>query len=181
MRLKKRRGVFYTPARLAEIVVAWGIRSKDDIALEPSFGGCEFIAALQRRFIDIGNKNPLRNIYGCDVDRAAFTKHLPEAIGVNFDNDHFRKTDFLSVQPCAFQPDAFTVALGNPPYVSYHNMFKSQRGAALLAGRDEEFQLSGMASLWAYFVFHALKFLRENGRMVWLLPGSLLHADYGKE
>jgi adenine-specific DNA methylase len=181
MRLKKRRGVFYTPARLAEVLAAWSIRSKSDLVLEPSFGGCGFIAALQRRFTDIGNKTPLKNIFGCDVDPTAFKRHLPDAIGVEFDKKHFRKADFLSLDSDAFPISNFSAVLGNPPYVSYHNMFRTQRVAAATVGTDREFRLSGMASLWAYFVFHSLKFVRENGRMAWLLPGSLLHANYSKE
>jgi adenine-specific DNA methylase len=181
MRLKKRRGVVYTPARLAEFLAAWSVRSKDDLVLEPSFGGCGFIAALQKRFAEVGNKTPLKNIFGCDVDAAAFKRHLPGTIGADFDKKHFRKADFLSLDVDAFPINRFTAVLGNPPYVSYHNMFRTQRFAASMVGNDKDFRLSGMASLWAHFVFHSLKFLREKGRMGWLLPGSLLHADYGKE
>jgi adenine-specific DNA-methyltransferase len=181
MRLRKRRGVFYTPARLAELLAAWSVRSKDDFVLEPSFGGCGLIAALQKRFIDIGNRTPLKNIFGCDVDPAAFTRHLPGAVGREFDKTHFRKADFLSLDNDAFSVAHFSAVVGNPPYVSYHNMFRTQRLAASLVGSDSEFRLSGMASLWAYFVFHSLRFLKKNGRMAWLLPGSLLHADYAKE
>lgn len=181
MRLKKRRGVFYTPARLAEILVAWSVRSSSDVVLEPSFGGCEFIAALQRRFLELGKQNPVANIYGCDVDVAAFRHHLPNAIGRAFNKQQFRKMDFLKLRLAAFPIDRFDAVVGNPPYVSYHNMFKTQRAAAASTGQDTEFRLSRMASLWAYFVFHSLKFLKEDGRMAWVLPGSLLHADYGKE
>ena len=181
MRLKKRRGVFYTPARLAEILVAWSVRSSTDLVLEPSFGGCGFIAALHKRFIEHGTSNPFKNIYGCDVDAYAFKRHLPKAIGKSLDRQHFRKMDFLSVDSSTFQVGHFNAVLGNPPYVSYHNMFKTQRIAAAAVGNDREFRLSGMASLWAYFVFHSLKFIKEKGRMAWVLPGSLLHANYAKE
>jgi len=94
--------------------------------------------------------------------------------------DHFLKADFLTLKPSRFGVSGFNVVVGNPPYVSHHNMFKVQRLQASTMGYDDEFRLSGMASLWAYFVFHALRFLLPEGRMAWLLPGSLLHADYAK-
>jgi adenine-specific DNA-methyltransferase len=181
MQLKKRRGVFYTPARLAEILVDWGVRSESDLVLEPSFGGCGFIAAVHKRLVDLGNRNPLKNIYGCDIDASAFKRHLPSAIGKKANTRHFRKMDFLSVNCKTFEVRGFDAVIGNPPYVSYHNMFRTQRFAAALIGSDGEFRLSGMASLWAYFVFHSLKLVREKGRMAWLLPGSVLHANYAKE
>jgi adenine-specific DNA-methyltransferase len=180
MRFKKRRGVFYTPARLAELLAAWSIRSNGEVVLEPSFGGCGFIEAIKKRFVELGSTSPLENIFGCDVDPIAFKRHLPKAVGKVLDQRHFRKTDFLSLEADAF-PTLFDAVIGNPPYVSYHNMFKRQRVMAAAISSDSEFRLSGMASLWAYFVFHSLKFVKEGGRMGWLLPGSVLHADYGKK
>jgi adenine-specific DNA-methyltransferase len=181
MRLKKRRGVFYTPAELADVLVEWGIRSSADLILEPSFGGCEFIASAQKRLLALGNKNASTNIYGCDIDRLAFRRHLAHAVGRISNQQHFIKADFLSLTPKDFKAPQFDIVIGNPPYVSYHNMFKTQRLAASRIGHDSEFRLSGRASLWAYFVFHSLQFLKQNGRMAWLLPGSLLHASYAKE
>jgi adenine-specific DNA-methyltransferase len=147
---------------------------------EPSFGGCGFIAAVYKHLIRLGNEQPLTNIYGCDLDVRAFKKHLPNTIGETFDQRHFRKMDFLSVGSDTFDVGRFDAVIGNPPYVSYHNMFKRQRIAASRIGSNGQFRVSRMASLWAYFVFHSLRLIKRKGRMAWLLPGSLLHADYAK-
>jgi hypothetical protein len=36
------------------------------------------------------------------------------------------------------------------------------------------------SSLWAYFAVHSTAFLRQGGRMAWVLPISFLHADYAR-
>ena len=41
--------------------------------------------------------------------------------------------------------------------------------------------LGPIASLWAYFVSHSVSFLIPHGRMGWVLPGSLVDADYGED
>ena len=178
MRLTKRRGVFYTPAPLADVLVAWSIRSSADVVLEPSFGGCEFIASLQKRFAELGCSTPAENIYGCDIDATAFKQYLPRTLGRRSDLKNFVKADFLSMTADDFEASPFDVVIGNPPYVSHHNMFKRQRLAAWRVGSDEQFRVSRVASLWAFFVFHSLSLIRKGGRMAWVLPGSLLHADY---
>jgi hypothetical protein len=179
MRIKKRRGIFYTPSNLAEAISAWTIRSANDVALEPSFGGCGFISALAARLFALGNEFPLNNIFGCDVDSAAFKRHLPSVGAANY-YGHFIKADFLSISPRDFGRRRFTAIAGNPPYVAYHNMYRTQRKAAAAIRSDEYFRVSGTASLWAYFVFHALRFLEIGGRMAWVLPGSLIYSDYAK-
>lgn len=181
MRLKKRRGIFYTRSDLTDVLVAWSIRSPNDTALEPSFGGCGFVTALRTRLSSLGHISPLKNIFGCDVDRTAFSQHLPLSFSDKKREGHFLKADFLSLKPVDFGGKKFTAVIGNPPYVSQHNMYRAQRKSAVAIRKDSSFVLSSMASLWAFFVFHALRFLENGGRMAWVLPGSLLHSNYAKE
>jgi adenine-specific DNA-methyltransferase len=177
---KKRRGVFYTPASLSDILCQWAIRDTKDLVLEPSFGGCGFIQALTKRFEALGSGRPTDPIYGCDIDLRAFV-HLKKLARPKPISSHFIKADFLQLAPANFRVAEFDVVIGNPPYVSYHNMFDEQRRIAVQIGKLGDFQLGRISSLWAYFVLHGLKFLKVGGRAAWILPGSLLNADYGKE
>jgi len=178
--IKKRRGIFFTPPSVSALVAGWAIRSPIEQVLEPSFGDCGFLAALQKRFAAIGSEQPWQQIYGCDIASTAFDRYLSPLVRQGANGSHFVKADFLTLDPSHFSISGFKVVLGNPPYVSHHNMFKVQRAQAARVGYDENFRVSGMASLWAYFVFHSLRFLLPEGRMAWLLPGSILHADYAK-
>lgn len=178
-RKKKRRGLFYTPSEISVIMAEWCIRTGQDVVLEPSFGGCGFIEAAVERMRKIGVSEPLKQIFGCDIEKGAFT-YLRNLAPTHDTVGRFLHSDFLALKPSDFGSGKVTCIIGNPPYVSYHNMYLKQRTAALAVGSDESFKVSGMASLWAYFVFHSLRFLGADGRMAWLLPSSTLHSNYGK-
>lgn len=177
---KKRLGAFYTPSEASRILCDWAIRSADDYILEPSFGGCGFLLASRSRLTSLGSRKPDLRLCGCDIDRQAF-QHLSERLGPVDIRRRFLLGDFLALRPHDFRVIGFDVIIGNPPYVSHHNMSKSQKSRAVETMAFAGFVLDGKASLWAYFVLHGLRFLREGGRMAWLLPGSFVHADYGKE
>jgi adenine-specific DNA methylase len=175
--MKKRRGRFYTPNEVSKIVSNWAVRKRTDLVLEPSFGGCGFLAAIHKRLVTLKSRNPWSQISGCDIDARAFSHHLPTLKISEINKRNFIHCDFLQLEPVRFA-NKFDAIIGNPPYVSHHNMYKAQKFAAQQAGNGNDFRLSGMSSLWAYFVFHSMQFLKSGGRMAWLLPSSSLHADY---
>lgn len=145
--------------------------------LEPSFGGCGFLRAASSRLKGLGENDPWSLIFGCDVDRKAFDLHLSSLVREGARPSHFLRTDYLTLNPNQNEWGNFDVVVGNPPYVSQHNMYKKQRATAESA-LTSEYRLSGLASLWAYFVCHALRFLKPGGRMAWVLPGSALFTNY---
>ena len=173
---KKRRGVFYTPDRLSTALADWAIRLPSDLVLEPGFGGCGLLEAAAARLNDLGAEAVEKNIFGCDVDQMAF-KHLRETFG-EAPPGNFLKEDFLVLTSDSFTASGFDVILSNPPYVSHHNMFGTQRRTAFALSTASKFPGGKRASLWAYFVWHGMQFLRSGGRAAWVLPGSLLNTDY---
>ncbi|TVT32698.1 N-6 DNA methylase [Marinobacter vinifirmus] len=181
---RKELGAYYTPDGLSQVLADWAIRSSENQVLEPSFGGCGFLEASVGRLKALKARNPVANLYGADVDPEAF-KYLSRKLGnLSSIEGKFLLKDFLAVKAEDFNCNNFDVALGNPPYVSYHNMGQAQRASCF-----EIFNTSSVpkkfpgrhASLWAFFVLHALSFLREEARAAWVLPSSLLHADYARE
>lgn len=74
--LKKRRGIFFTPPAVSTTLATWAIRSPLERVLEPSFGDCGFLTALQKRFSAIGSEQPWQQIYGCDIGSTAFDRYL---------------------------------------------------------------------------------------------------------
>jgi len=175
---KKTQGVFYTPYHVAEVICNWAIKSQSDVIMEPSFGGCEFLKAAHSRLLalsDTKEKN-LSGLYGCDIDPSAFT-YLKEIIPNS--NGHFVQADFMTLRNSNFPNQSrFDVILGNPPYVSHHNMLAEQKESASNWLEETKMNLNGRASLWAYFVLHSLSFLKDRGRIAWILPGSFLHSEY---
>ena len=172
---KKLLGAYYTPNRPAKLLAKWAIRKQNDIVLEPSFGGCEFLVSTKERLEQLGNNRPEEKLYGCDIDPAAFAflhSLLPKADT----KEHFKQLDFLLTRQHSF-PKA-DVVIGNPPYVSRHNMEEVQREAAWATADLAGIVISKKASLWAYFVLHGLSFLKVGGRIAWILPGSFIYAEY---
>jgi len=179
---KKQYGVFYTPKRVADVLCKWAIRSKSDKILEPSFGGCDFLESSRSRFIELGLQKTIaeRRLFGADVDPSAFSTLSTFLANPN---GHFKQNDFLSLSVNSFpvSDTGFDVVVGNPPYVSHHNMSDEQKKTAFETVNNNGFELGGRASLWAYFVLHSLSFLKLGGRMAWVLPSSFLYSDYAKQ
>lgn len=175
---RRKLGAFYTPEPLSQILSDWVIRSASDTVLEPSFGGCGFLQAARNRLSALGCVSPRSQIYGCDIDPVAFD-YLATTLGAPVDLMRFVQSDFLTVTPGAPWPDRFSSILANPPYIPYQALGHEQRQD--LSSREWPVaEVGGRASLWAYFVAHALSFLAPGGRMAWVLPGAFLQADYAK-
>jgi len=180
LKKKKEIGAFYTPSGVARILSNWAIRSSEDNILEPSFGGCGFLEASRDRLLNIGCENMANQIYGCDIDRYAFDQ-LTSKFGLLNVSNRFLLGDFLQVTPQNFSVQEFDVVLGNPPYISHHNMTITQKENAHAILNETSYKLSTKASLWAYFVIHAINFVKKGGRMAWVLPGSFLNSKYGND
>jgi adenine-specific DNA-methyltransferase len=174
-------GIFYTPAELSRCLSEWAVESADDRVLEPSFGGCGFLQACASALEARGATHAWRQLCGCDKDARAFD-YLPGRMRHRVGNRRFLQRNFLETKRADYCIRGFSVVIGNPPYVSRHNMLKYQISSAdnLLANSNAGI-LSRRSSLWAYFVQHSLRFLNAGGRMAWVLPRSLSQSDYGRK
>lgn len=176
--LKERRilGAYYTPERLSQLLTDWAIRTPDDTVLEPSFGGCGFLATARDTLTRLGSLDPVQQIHGCDIDPVAF-EYLEEVFGATADTSGFIERDFLDCTTVETWPERFSVVLANPPYIPHHRIGKI-RVRELWARSQGIAGVKGRASLWAYFLSHAVSLLAVGGRMAWVLPGAFLQADY---
>jgi hypothetical protein len=174
---RRKIGAYYTPRHLADILCTWTIRSPSDTVLEPSFGGCDFIAAAKARLDQLGNNTPWKSIVGADVDPFAFSV-LKELGASEIASQNFKLADFLSLKPLDFPVQRVDALVCNPPYVRHHAVSAAQQ-LIIRELRDRELpSLSLQANLWAFFVLHGCSFLKEGGRAAWVLPHSFLHATY---
>ncbi|MBZ9854986.1 SAM-dependent methyltransferase [Mesorhizobium sp. CA13] len=176
--LQERRqlGAYYTPERLSDMLAFWAIRSRADLVLEPSFGGCGFLQSAVKALKNSGSKDPKNSIYGCDIDTVAFD-YLCEVLGGPADLVRFVQGDFLTVERPEGWPESFDVVMGNPPYIPYQKIEASRR-EELNRRIGAAGKLGGRAGLWAYFVAHSIARLKSGGRMAWVLPGAFVHAEY---
>lgn len=174
---RKKIGAFYTPLSVSAALSNWGIRAATDLVLEPCFGGCTFLEAAVARLGELGNKVPERNLFGCDIDPLAFS-YLKKHIKPTIPSGHFFAQDFLAYSPDQCSAGKVDLVIGNPPYIRNSNFSTKQRETVLTAMAAAGVNIHGRANLWAYFVVHALRFLKDDGRLALVLPGSFLYADY---
>ncbi len=175
---KRKKGIYYTPNDATRILCSWAIRDANDRLLEPSFGACGFLEASRARLEELGCEDSCYQLYGCDLDDHAFELHLwPLFDDRNDLLERFLISDFLAVWPENFDTE-FDAIIGNPPYVAHHRMSDEQKVNLQVAFGNSPWNPGRRADLWAYFVLHSLRFLRQGGRVAWILPGSSLHSDY---
>jgi adenine-specific DNA-methyltransferase len=172
-------GIYYTPAALSKAMADWAIRHRENTVLEPSFGGCAFLAAAKARLGSLKAKRPGNQLAGCDIDQQAFAI-LYSIVGRRRATSRYLKRDFLSIAPGSFPIDEFTCILGNPPFVRHHRIDSAVKKTIFKLSARSSKPLPKTAGLWAHFVSHSLRFLAPNGRMGFVLPGSFLFADYAK-
>ena len=178
--LDQRRGIgaFYTPSSVANVLCDWAIRSGNDTILEPSFGGCTFLESSLRRLRQLG-EDFAQNLYGCDIDPRAFEFLNRKLDGLCADN--FDLCDFLKWEGEKIPGRLVDAVIGNPPYVRYSRLDKAGKKSVHDWEVKYKTRLSRLASLWAYFTYHALNFIKEGGRMAWVLPVSLMTSRYAEE
>ena len=183
--LKKRElGAYYTPPELSQVLADWAIQKPNEDILEPSFGGCGFFDSCIKQLEKLGCSKPEKQLYGVDIDEHAFDILEQKHIGFVEKEKRFIQEDFIKLQPSDFLVDRFDVIIGNPPYVSMHNMTPEQRKSCESVLKNSKFSAHTMgrnSSLWAFFLLHSLSFLKNGGRVAWVLPSSLLHADYAEK
>ena len=174
---KKELGAYYTPAELCNFLCEWGITKSGDKILEPSFGSGNILQSASDVLSRLGNKHPKRNLYGCDIDGSVCTGVAKKG----YYRSHLINKDFLSVSARDFHVEKFDSVIANPPYVSVRGISKHQVTKGKAIAHDWGFNIDGKSSLWAYFIIHAMNFLKEDGRMAWVLPKNYLYSDYAKQ
>jgi tRNA1(Val) A37 N6-methylase TrmN6 len=152
------------------------VRSAADEVLEPSSGSGVFILSVARRLRQLGQKTPIQQLWACDIDPVACAQ-TRQSSGLS--EEHVWNADFLDlVGRDGVKGHKFDCVVGNPPYVSLHRMSDYQRRRAKGAADRLNLAVGRRASLWAYFLSIAAHVLRPNGRVAFILPESILHAEY---
>lgn len=174
---RRNLGTYYTPENAARVLVRWALDGRTGYVLDPSFGGCSFLRQASEELHALGEPLPGRFVYGVDIDIDAWD-HARELTNSGVPPENVRISDFFTLQPGDILPAGFDAVVGNPPYVRHHRFQDEARTRAVEAMAQAGIRLSARASAWAYFVVHAAAFVKPTGRLAFLLPGALLHAEY---
>ncbi|MFH0777109.1 MAG: N-6 DNA methylase [Candidatus Eisenbacteria bacterium] len=99
-------GQHYTQPRVAQAMARWGVRSGEDVILDPACGAGTFLVEAYKRLRELGldHLDALTQVYGNDID--PFATHLASVNLVT------RQIHYGDNYPCVRTGDAFDLRLG---------------------------------------------------------------------
>jgi adenine-specific DNA-methyltransferase len=159
--LRKNLGQYFTVEAVAASLVKWTVRRRTDRLLDPSCGDGQFII------------------------------HHKRSVGVELDPEHARIArermpaalihggDFFSW--ATETKERFEAVAGNPPFIRYQSFKGVTRAGALAAADFMGAQFNGLTSSWAPFVIVAASLLKQGGRMAFVVPAEIGHANYARQ
>ncbi|HEX8817284.1 MAG TPA: N-6 DNA methylase [Terriglobales bacterium] len=198
-------GQFYTPSRVADLLVAFAVDPSNPVILDPGCGSGTFLMRAYdyiRTKADLSHSDALSNIWGFDIsafatelaainlfrqDMKAFD-NFPRVIPGNFfDRSVGEEWQFPPPRaggqtkiPVAIPQFASVVA--NPPYL------KSQKQDDLNPKYKDTLRdaaaKNGIAApqktdLFAFFIYKSLQFMSPGSRLGFVVSASWLTADFG--
>lgn len=151
-------GQFFTPQAVASTLVSWAVRTEHDRLLDPSCGDGRFIRQH-------------RMSVGVDVSDAHCVQAREAAPWAEIHTG-----DFFSW--AGRTPNYFDCVVGNPPFIRYQNFNGEMRKMALEMCAREGAAFSALTSSWAPFIVIAGSLLKRGGRMAFIVPAEIGHANY---
>ena len=199
-------GQFYTPRPVADLVVALTIDGSRPFILDPGCGSGTFLMSAYDYLADrsgLRHKDILSIIWGFDLspfaselaainlfrqDLAEFDNFPRIVPGNFFDREPGESVEFPAPRLTAGVLDKvpvpiplFDCVVGNPPYLRSQNQDDLDRhyraqlfGAASRVG----IKAQKKTDLFAFFIYHALRFMKLGSRLGFVTPASWLTSDY---
>jgi predicted RNA methylase len=198
-------GVYYTPPAIAAGICEWAIRPRSDgptRVLDPAAGSGRFVAAACDR-LDETTTPPTRReapdrVVAVDVDRTALDLAADTVAGSDEgpSNPAVRTVaaSFFDRSPGDLLDGTvpgFDAVVGNPPFIRQEELsadrdhFRDHLRAFGPGGEqpyyDGDRALSTKSDAYVYFLTHGLGFLRDGGRLGFVLPSKWLDTRYGED
>lgn len=173
----KSLGQVFTPSEIAEFIVNWCVRNSSDKVLDPCAGDGIFIQAAIRRFSELKNYETKENIYSIEKDwqlflklKQTFSDKATIIIGDFFDTIPSNRVGYSKNVILPF----FTAIVGNPPYV------ERQRIKNIGKLRRIYPDVPPLSDLYVYFIIHSTNFLKDGGRLGFIISDTWLNMNFGK-
>jgi type I restriction-modification system DNA methylase subunit len=198
-------GQFYTPTRVADLLIAFAVNPNEGEILDPGCGSGTFVMRAYD-FLRVKTKKAhgelLSRIWGFDI--SAFATELA-SINLfrqdlkSFDNfpriisgNSFER--FVG-QEIPFPParlggqnkvvisiPEFSAVIANPPYLRSQNqddLNKNYKQTLFDAAAKNGIAAASKTDLFAFFVYKTLEFMKAGGKLGFVVSASWLTADFG--
>lgn len=198
-------GQFYTPRPVADLLVAFTIDGSRPLVLDPGCGSGTFLMSAYNYLAHsagLTHKELLPIIWGFDIspfaaelavinlyrqDMSQF-ENFPRIVPGNFfDRTPGQSIEFPAprvtsgMQKVPVPIPQFDCIIGNPPYLRSQNqddLDAAYRGKLFQVAAKAGVQAASKSDLFAFFIYHSLKFLKDGSRLGFVTPASWLTADY---
>lgn len=200
-------GQFYTPALVANLLIAFSINGSESLVLDPSCGSGTFLMrsySYLKWVSGASHSEILRQIWGFDISPFATELSVINLFRQDFSEfDNYPRIvcrSFFELRPndlIPFPPAQggsvgnkilepiphFDAIVGNPPYLRSQNQddLPAQSKNALFNAAS----LSGISApsktdLFAFFIYKAIQFLKPKGRLGFVVSASWLTSESGQ-
>ncbi len=167
------KGQFWTPAWVAEAMVAYALAQGASHLFDPAVGAGAFFKAAKVWSEESGRPVSLS---GMEIDALA----LNEAVENGLNADELRAVeigDFVLSPPQRVYP----AIVGNPPYIRHHRLSAETKSALkALAKRLIGMTLDGRAGLHVFFILCALQQLEPGGRLAFIMPADTCEGVFAE-
>lgn len=151
---KAARGQFFTTSQnVQSVMISLIEHDKDAFCLEPSAGEGDLVKALESAGYS--------NIRAIEIDSSI----------VSICNTHIKYQSFFDA--CT-DDRTYDVVLGNPPYVAWKNIEKTQQLSASLQAVKQHY--SDKTNFYMLFMDRLIDLLADKGEMILIVPKEWLYA-----
>ena len=198
-------GQFYTPRPVADLLVAGTMDGERPFVIDPACGSGTFLMSAYgylAHSAHLSHKELLSIIWGFDVspfaaelavinlyrqDMAEY-ENFPRINVCNFfDRQPGQNIEFPASQHAAGTKKVlvpippFDCIVGNPPYLRSQNqddLNPNYRSTLFQAAAKAGFDVGAKTDLFAFFIYHATRFMKQGSRLGFVTPASWLTSDY---
>ena len=190
-------GQFATPTDVADLLLGFCLRRPGDQLLDPSCGDGALLrraARWQSWLSASAAASPRDTLFGVELDPEAAARAAAVAGATVLPANFFALDPRAPALPANWPRGGFDALIGNPPYTRAEWIGRLDAAAQLPLFADDRPEtaapiravppdlfamLTRRAGLHAYFLLHSLPFLRERGRLGFVVPNGWLDVAYG--
>ncbi|WP_179369094.1 N-6 DNA methylase [Candidatus Nitrosotenuis sp. DW1] len=177
---KKSLGAFYTPTEIADFLAGWAIRSKQDVVLDPGSGEGVFMKSAHNRLVEngAGKKEARKRIFGIEYDNDTY-----KILSSEFEGFNVIHSSFFDISPSKKQNSGLPpmdAVIGNPPYIERERLEGAHSiREKMIESNNTDSPLHLVTDAYGYFLIHATSFLKNEGRLAFIVSDSWLNMDFG--
>jgi len=160
-------GQFFTPPKIAHIMVEWVLKDSPVTILDPAFGLGVFYDEISKT-----NTTQKINFTGYEIDSRILTYFNSKA---NDSSLTIINNDYLEADAGSFDG-----IICNPPYMRFQKFLNRHNVLPKIEKKIGK-RLAGYSNIASVFLVKALKELNPSGRLAFIMPFEFFNTGYGKE